>query len=190
MLTCEGGVFSWGSNKHGQLGRKSATEVDGTPARLVWFFWGKMCKKIIHVNQTVRIKCSSILSLLKVYYFNNAKVIMALFLKIDTYHDLWVVYMINFFRIIELMGTVVSQISAGSRWEKNIYIYFLHMPIQKGVCHLLHFMHKGAVLPHRKRYSVTFWSRGVFWGAESESGRIFLIPPPWGRIQGGGGGWG
>ena len=54
------------------------------------------------------------------------------------------------------------------------------------MCHLLHFMHKGAVLPHRKRYSVTFWSRGVFWGAESESGRIFLIPPPWGRIQGGG----
>ena len=58
----------------------------------------------------------------------------------------------------------------------------------KGVCLLLHFMHKGAVLPHRKRYSVTFWSRGVFWGAESESGRIFLIPPPWGRIQGGEGG--
>ena len=35
-LTEEGGVFSWGGNKYGQLGRGGVQEeFDGTPTRLV-----------------------------------------------------------------------------------------------------------------------------------------------------------
>ena len=73
-------------------------------------------------------------------------------------------------------------------WRSQIMTSDQRQIFWKGVWLLLHFMHKGSVLPYHKRYSVTFWSRGVFEGAKSESGRIFLIPPPWGRIQGGEGG--